>query len=124
MIGVIKAVLSEHLSDWNGMRYVLIDVNTGEVADDGQGRGYCSAEAAYKAYGWKHRDRSKDRERLEKQKMILAWMKDHREFIRLLNEAGRKEKLKAAGLRRILKENGLQDVPFHAGDFLKVWNRL
>ena len=40
-------------------RYACVDENTNEVLDDAQGYGYKTAQAAYKAWGWKHRSPKK-----------------------------------------------------------------
>lgn len=125
MIGNIKAVLSEDLSDCQrGARYILINEANGEVADDGGGYGYASAHNAYKAYAYKHRNRAKDYEKKVRQKEILFWLRQNPSFVRSLNNASKAEKVNAALIKRLVKECNLQDFPFKAGEFSQIWNHL
>ena len=55
-------------------RYRIVSTETGEILDDAQGYGYKTAKKAYAAYSYKHRDRSKDKERAAKEKKIKKWM--------------------------------------------------
>ena len=59
VIGVEKLVKGDpenYIPDHIETRYVIVDkLDRSKVLDDGQGYGYKSAQAAYKAWGWKHR---------------------------------------------------------------------
>ena len=68
------------------IRYQIVDIATGRVLDDAQGYGYKTAQKAYAAYGYKHRDKSKDKERKELDKKVLAWLKEHSDFHDLMDQ--------------------------------------
>lgn len=50
-----KAVYSEALSDFKRERYIIVDVETGEILDDAQGYGYKSKVNAYKSFGYRNK---------------------------------------------------------------------
>ena len=54
----IKAVKSDVLSK-HDERYVIIDLDTGEILDDCQGYGYKTKQKAHIGYAYKTRDKSK-----------------------------------------------------------------
>ena len=66
----ILATESKKLSKGYDRRYVIIDKETGEILDDAQGYGYRTPQKTYAAYGYKTRDKSKDKEKLAKKKHI------------------------------------------------------
>ena len=47
-------------SDKAERRYVIKDMESGEIVDDAQGYGYKSAQKAYAGWAYKRRDKSKD----------------------------------------------------------------
>lgn len=49
----IKAVESVTLGSEKNPRYVLIDIETGEILDDAQGYGYKTKRGVYAAYSYK-----------------------------------------------------------------------
>lgn len=53
MIGNYKAVLSERLSTRQNERFVIIDMETGEIKDDANGYGFKSPRRAYACFGYK-----------------------------------------------------------------------
>ena len=110
----VEVVRSENLSSVYDMRYVIVDKNTGEVLDDAQGYGYRTVQGAYKAYAYKTRDRSKDKEKAQRRKEIRSWMKQHKGFVRA------EDKFDARFVKKMLKDNGLAP-DFSAGELLKVW---
>ena len=121
-----KAVLSSSLGNRYDSRYVIVSTETGEILDDAQGYGYRTAQKAYAAYAYKNRDRSKDKIRSEKQKRIRQWMKEHKSFVRAMDEYafeiakgswGPNDKFDAKFVKRMLKDEGLEP-DFSAGEFL------
>ena len=125
----ISVIKSQNLSDMYETRYVIIDKSTGEMLDDAQGYGYKTVQKAYAAWNYKHRDRSKDAEKAAARKRVVAWMKEHKDFVRLMDDCAfdiakgsgdPNEKFNAAFVRNLLKECDLS-VDFTANDLLKVW---
>lgn len=118
-----KVVVSNTLSKGSEKRYVVIDVDTGEIVDYAQGYGYKSQQNAYSAYAYKTRDRSRDKE-------IRKWMKKHETFVELMDEIAfdiLKESngtvtLNAKIVKQMLKENHLEPS-FTAGELLKEYRK-
>ena len=112
-------------------RYVIRDVDTKELLDDAQGYGYKSIQKAYAAYSYKNRDKSKDKEKQKKKRKIEIWMKEHADFVDLMDTIsfemakgswGPHEKFDAKFVKSMLKENDLEP-DFTAGELLKIWER-
>lgn len=125
----IDVVKSEALSDNYDIRYVVVDKDTGEVLDNAQGYGYRTVQAAYKAWAYKTRDRSKDKEKAQRRKEIRSWMKQHKGFVEAMDTFafeiakgswGAEDKFDAKFVKKMLKDNGLAP-DFTAGELLKVW---
>jgi hypothetical protein len=125
----IKAVVSPQLSQPYKTRFVIVDKDTGEILDDAQGYGYKTAQKAYACYGYKNRDKSKDKEKQAKNQHIIQWMKEHKEFVRTMDRFafeiakgswGPDDKFNAKFVKEMLDESGLE-VDFTAGELLKVW---
>ena len=123
------AVRNDRLSNSYQQRYVIIDKETGEILDDANGYGYKSKQKAYAAYGWKTRDTSKDAERAEKKHKIKRWMKEHKSFMRDLDQFafeiykgswGPDDKVDVKFIKDMFKEYGFE-TEFNARDFFKVW---
>ena len=49
----VKAIRSESLSKPYDSRFVIVDIETGEILDDAQGYGYKTAQKAYAGYNYK-----------------------------------------------------------------------
>ena len=75
-----KIVESEKLSTYDEKRYIVVDIKTGKVLDNAQGYGYKSIKKAYSAYGYKKRDKSKDKEKQLLERKIRNWLLEHKEF--------------------------------------------
>lgn len=127
----IIVVEAEGLLQQIEKRYIVVDKDTGEVLDNAQGYGYRSKQKAYAAYTYKNRDKSKDKEIVEKKKHIQQWMREHKSFVRLMDEYafeiakgswGPEDKFDAKLVRKMLKDNKLE-VDFTAGELLKVWRK-
>lgn len=127
----ITVVESVQLSKNYQKRYVIIDKSTGEVLDDAQGYGYKTVHNAYASYSYKNRDKSKDKEKARKKKEIRKWMKEHRSFVRLMDDCafeiakgswGPDSKFDAKLVKELLKENKLE-TEFTAGELLREWRR-
>lgn len=109
-------------------RFCIIDTETGEIVDDAQGYGYKTAQNAYKAWGYKNRDKSKDAEKEEKRKLVRNWMKEHKAVIRTLETYefeieckgswGPRDHFNAEFVRKQLEEWGYQDLPFSTKDLI------
>ena len=84
-IYVTLAPKTEYDSDRIEKRYVIADTESGEIVDDAQGYGYKTAQKAYAAWSYKSRDKSKDKEKAEKERIIAKWMKENKGFVRLLD---------------------------------------
>ena len=110
-------------------RWRIISTDTGEVLDDAQGYGYKTAQKAYSAYAYKTRDKSKDEEKQLKKKRNQQWMKEHKSFVRAMNDIafeiakgawGPDDKFDAALVKEMLSNFELEP-DFTANDLLKVW---
>lgn len=123
-------VMEDHtLSKKYEKRFVVVDKNTGEILDDAQGHGYKTVRNAYAAYSYKTRDKSKDKEKLVKRKHIQQWMKEHKDFVKMMDTFsfeiakgswGPDDKFDAKFVKKMLSDNGLE-TDFTAGELLKVW---
>lgn len=127
----IAAIFSRELSSGRDKRYVVIDKNTQEVLDDAQGYGYRSPQKAYAAYAYKHRDKAKDKEKAAKTKKIRSWMKEHKDFVKLMDQIafeiakgswGPDDKFDAKLVKQLLKENDLEP-DFTAAELIRVWQK-
>lgn len=127
----IAAIFSRELSSGRDKRYVVIDKNTQEIVDDAQGYGYRSPQKAYAAYAYKHRDKSKDKEKAAKAKKIRSWMKEHKDFVKLMDQIafeitkgswGPDDKFDAKLVKQLLKENDLEP-DFTAAELIRVWQK-
>lgn len=128
----ISVVESKALSSQYEKRYVIVDKNSGKVLDDAQGYGYKSKQNAYSAYAYKHRDKKKDREKKTKERHIKAWLKEHKDFTKFMDQIafeiakgswGPDEKFNAKQVKQMLKNCGLEP-DFTAGELLKVWRKM
>lgn len=111
------------------IRFRIISTETGEILDDAQGYGYKTAQKAYAAYAYKNRDKSKDKEKILKQKHIAKWMKEHKTFVRAMDDTALEiakgtwspdDKFNTKIVKEMLKNFGL-DPDFSANELLKVW---
>jgi hypothetical protein len=111
------------------MRYCIVSTETGEVLDDAQGYGYKTAQKAYSAYAYKTRDKSKDKEKAAKEKYIQQWMKEHKSFVKAMDETafeiakgswGPDDKFDAVLVKEMLSNFELEP-DFSANELLKVW---
>ena len=127
----IIVMLDSKLSKKDEKRFVVVDKNTGEILDDAQGYGYKTIRNAYAAYAYKTRDKSKDKEKLAKKKQIQKWMREHKDFIKIMDTVafeiekgswGPDDKFNAKLVKEMLSENGLE-IDFTVGELLKVWRR-
>lgn len=128
----IVVVESSQLSKNYQKRYVVIDKNTREVLDDAQGYGYKTVHNAYASYSYKNRDKSKDKEKARKKKAIRNWFKEHKSFVRLMDDCafeiakgswGPNDKFDAKLVKKLLKENNLE-TEFTAGELLREWRNF
>ena len=123
---------TEYDSETREKRYVIIDTESGEIVDDAQGYGYKTAQKAYAGWFYKNRDKSKDKEKAEKERIIARWMRENKKFVRLLDRVafeihvgkwGCEDKVDAKLVKDLLEENGYTDLPFSAGDLLRYWDK-
>lgn len=61
-----KVTKNKELSTADKKRYIVVDIQTGEILDDAQSYGYKSIKNAYSAFAYKTRDKSKDKEKKAK----------------------------------------------------------
>lgn len=127
----ITVVKDSRLSQGRDERFVVIDKDTKKVLDNAQGYGYKSIKGAYAAWSYTHRDKTKDKEKQEKERKIKLWMKEHKDFVKLMDALsfeiykgshGVDEKFDAKFVKRMLKESGLK-TDFTPGELLKVWRK-
>lgn len=127
----VIAVIDKTLSKPWDTRYVIVDNETGEILDNAQGYGYKTAQGAHAAWGYKTRDRSKDKEKEQKYLEIRQWMRKHKSFVMGMEQYafeiwkgswGADDEFDAAFVKRMLDECGL-NPPFSAGALLYVWNK-
>lgn len=121
-------ILDETMSKPYDSRYIVISETTGEVLDDAQGYGYRSPENAYRAYGYKTRDRSKDRAKKAKQRAIKKWARENQIFMENMTDIalqiakgrmGTDAKMDSKLVKKLLSDMG--DVPFTASELLSYW---
>ena len=74
----IRAVKSETLSKPREWRFVVIDIDTGEILDNAQGYGYKTKQKAMAAWNYKNRDTSKDAAKKEKERKVKDWVNNPR----------------------------------------------
>ena len=131
-IYVTLAPKTEYDSDRIEKRYVIADTESGAIVDDAQGYGYRTAQKAYAAWSYKSRDKSKDKDKAEKERVIAKWMKENKGFVNLLDNVAYDiykrqceygDKLDARLVKYLLNKNGFKDLPFTAGQLLKYWDR-
>lgn len=111
------------------MRYCIVSTDTGEVLDDAQGYGYKTAQKAYSAYAYKIRDKSKDKKKQEKKRHIQQWMKEHKSFVKAMDDTafeiakgtwGPNDKFDASLVKEMLSNFKLKP-DFTASELLKAW---
>ena len=110
-------------------RYVVQDADTKEILDNAQEYRYKSIQKAYAAYNYKNRNKSKDKEKQKKRREFKIWMKEHADFVKLMDPISFEiakgswdinEKFDAKFVKSMLKENNLEP-DFTAGELLKIW---
>lgn len=115
--------------DTSEIRYRIVSTDTGKVLDDAQGYGYKTAQKAYSAYAYKTRDKSKDKEKQEKKKRIQQWMKEHKSFVKAMDDTafeiakgswGPDDKFDVSLVKEMLSDFELEP-DFTANELLKVW---
>lgn len=127
-----KVIESKELSTPGKKRYIVINIQTGEILDNAQGYGYKSIKNAYSAFAYKTRDKSKDKEKKQKELKIKFWMSKNKDFVKLMDQIafeiqkgswGSNEKFDTAFLKELLKENDIE-IEFPASELLKVWRKI
>ena len=126
----LKAVESPTLSKRGRPRYVLVNIETGEIVDDAQGYGYKTASGAHRSWAYTHRDKSKDKEKQAEYSRIKKWLKEHKSFVNLLEaelfdiSVGRVPggKFDAKLVQEVLDTCGLE-IDFKIRDLIRVWNQ-
>ena len=122
----VKIIKSETLSSPYEDRFVIVDKDTEEILDSAQGYGYKSIKKAYAAWAWKNRDVEQE---AKKTKHILAWMKQHKSFVQMMDTFafeiakgswGPDDKFDAKFVAEMLKENDME-IDFSIKDLLRVW---
>ena len=111
-------------------RYIIINKLTGEIIDDAQGYGYKTKRNAYACYGYKNRDKSKDSEKEYKKRCVRRFCKQNPSLISLLEQIqfeiyvgkwGPDDVFNAKLVKEIFKNNGIEELDFTIGEFLKYW---
>ena len=76
----VKAILSEQLSEEYNPRYVLVDIDTGEIVDDANGYGYKTIKGAYSAYSYLNRTKEDKIKYNQRQNNVKKFLNDHKSF--------------------------------------------
>ena len=112
------------------MRFCIVSTDTGEILDDAQGYGYRTAQKAYSAYAYKTRDKTKDKEKQAKKKHIQQWMKEHKSFVKAMDDTAFEiakgawspnDKFDASLVKEMLSNFELEP-DFTANELLKEWS--
>ena len=112
------------------MRFCIVSTDTGEILDDAQGYGYRTAQKADSAYAYKTRDKTKDNEKQAKKKHIQQWMKEHKSFVKAMDDTAFEiakgawspnDKFDAILVKEMLSNFEL-DPDFTANELLKEWS--
>ncbi len=120
----ISVIVSNKLSSIYDTRYIIVEKDKPEhVLDDAQGYGYKSASKAYAAWGYKHKDKKKE-------KIIQSFIKNHEKEIEDLEDAmfyclkdDYNFKLGTKTIKEWFAEKGLEFEGFTPAEFLRVFNR-
>ncbi|WP_226360777.1 hypothetical protein [Pseudonocardia sp. ICBG1142] len=121
----VRVVISTALSRGRDLRYVVVDVATGDVIDDAQGYGYKSVHDAYRAHGCKSVPPKRDNRRDVVKRVVKAWCAAHPEFMADVERMASctvkdGEPLTQVGVERLLAEHGLE-LPFSVGVLMRHW---
>ena len=125
----IAVVLDGSLSSPMDKRYIIIDIETGEVLDNAQGYGYKSERKAYASYSYKTRDKSRDKEKALKASQIKKWLDENKDFTEALDtcafEAVKtspsgQSKVDLKLIKTLLKASGIK-TNFTPSEILRCW---
>ena len=124
----IMVVESETLSKKYDKRYIIVNKESGELLDDAQGYGYKTPQKAHAAWAYKTRDRTKDKERIVRNRQIKQWLKEHECFCDVLEEtsfacAVDGEPFDTKVVSSIIRDMKIE-VDFKPYEILKVWRNL
>lgn len=129
----VRIVKSEALSKPYEWRFVVIDIDTGEILDNAQGYGYKTKQKAMTAWNYKTRDKSKDAAKEAKEKLVKDWMRRHKGFVDTMEQYCIEieckhswrpdDKFDAKFVKQMLKDYDFELDGFTAGDLLKVWRK-
>ena len=125
----IAVVLDGSLSSPMDKRYIIIDIETGEVLDNAQGYGYKSERKAYASYSYKTRDKSRDKEKSLKASQIKKRLDENKDFTEALDtcafEAAKtspsgQSKVDLNLIKTLLKASGIK-TNFTPSEILRCW---
>lgn len=126
----VRVVKSESLSKPYEWRFVVIDVDTGEILDNAQGYGYKTKQKAMAAWNYKTRDKSKDAAKAEKRKRAKKWLKDHPDIrltlddlaFQIVKRSWNPDRcINVQIVKDLVKENHLELDGLTAKDILRAW---
>lgn len=110
----------------NGIRYIVIDADTGEVFDDAQGYGFTSAKKAYAAFYYKSRSKEDFKQEHQTEDAVIAWCKEHRSAVRHIQDGffyavkdGCDESSYEIAKQSLEEDNLLETLPFSINDLLR-----
>lgn len=128
---LIKVIRSDKLSSLYDNRFVVIDVNTGEVLDNAQGYGYKTKQKAFAAFCYKRDHGESD---IKKKKAIKntikKWLEKHQDFSDLLDmyfleiakgEYGEGFKFDEQFLKDVLRKNEIELKSFSVKQLLEYY---
>lgn len=82
-----NAVKSKKLSRYTDKRYVMINVESGEVVDDAGGYGYKSPQAAHRAWSYKNKSAQEKEKTKNQHATIIAWIDHNKSIMSNLEDA-------------------------------------
>ena len=115
-----------HSTEYN-KRYIIVDIDDdSKILDDAQGYGYKTKQNAYKAWSYKNRDKSKDKEIEQRKKYIRKWLNEHKDFVDLMDSEAfyslkDQEPFGINEVKQLLKNNNLE-IDFTVRELMKVWS--
>lgn len=110
----IIVMKSEKLSNIYEERFVIIDKDTGEIFDDAQGYGYKTVQKAYAAYNYINNNKERHQ---QKERQILQWLKEHKDFVRVMDMCE-----DSALIKKRLADKGL-NPNCTVKELLRVWRK-
>ena len=103
-------------------RFAIIDADTDEVFDDAQGYGYKTAQAAYKAFGYKKQTDNQRKAYEAKKDAIAAFCRKHQNTIDIIcEEMVRNHGLSDEEISKYFSDEEKAEMTFTIKELVKYW---